>query len=104
LGKLSQKELTTEQLEEIGDVDILMVPVGGGESIVSKDALKIMEQIEPKLVIPMYYKVSGLKEKLEDVSDFLKSLGIKALPAIDKLVIKKKELSEEEAKIIVLNN
>lgn len=104
LGKLSQKELTTEQLESIGNVDILMVPVGGGESIESKEALKVMEQIEPKVVIPMYYKVAGLKENLEDVSGFLKSLGIKELAPVDKLTIKAKELSAEEAKIVVLNN
>lgn len=103
LGKLSQAELSTEQLEEIGETDILMIPIGGGDSLETKVALKIVEQIEPKIVIPMYFKIAGLKEKLEDVSEFLKSLGIKSLPGIDKLSIKKKDLSEEEAKIIVLN-
>ena len=102
LGLLNQTEFSPGQLEEIGDVDILLVPVGGGEAIDSKGAIKVMSQIEPKIIIPMYYKVKGLKPKLEDVGAFLKALGIKSLPAVAKLSIKKKDITQDEAKIIVL--
>lgn len=102
LGLLGQKELTPEQLEKIGDVDILMVPMGGGMALEAGEALKIMSQVEPKITIPMYYKIPGLKLKLEELGRFLKALGIKSLEAQPKLSLKKKDLSEEEAKVIVL--
>lgn len=104
LGDLGQKELTTEQLEKIGQVDILMIPVGGVYTISAKEALKIMSQIEPKIIIPMHYALPKLKVKLEGLEKFLKSLGIKKLEPLNKLTIKKKDLSEEEAKIITLKS
>ena len=103
LGDLGQKELTSEQLERIGEVDILMIPVGGVYTISAKEAVKIMSQIEPKIIIPMHYALPKLKPKLEGVDKFLKIMGIKKIEPLNKLTIKKKELSEEEAKIILLN-
>ncbi|MBM3250866.1 MAG: MBL fold metallo-hydrolase [Candidatus Nealsonbacteria bacterium] len=102
LGDLGQKELTPEQLEEISDVDILMLPVGGIFTTNAEEAIKVMSQIEPKITIPMHYKIPGLNIKLEGVDKFLKTLGIKSLEPLLKLSIKKKEISAEEAKIIVL--
>lgn len=102
LGDLGQKELTDEQLEAIGEVDILMIPVGGVFTISAKEAMKIMSQIEPKIIIPMHYGFPKLKIKLEGVDKFLKSLGIKNLQPQKKLSIKKKDLSPEEAKIVLL--
>ena len=102
LGDLGQKELTEEQLEKIGQIDILMVPVGGVFTISAKEALKIMSQIEPKITIPMHYALPKLKVKLDGLDKFLKSLGIKSIVPENKLTVKKKDLSEEEAKIIVL--
>jgi L-ascorbate metabolism protein UlaG (beta-lactamase superfamily) len=102
LGYLSQKELTEEQLEEIGDVDILMVPVGGNYALSAKEALRIMAQIEPKITVPMNYALPKLKVKLDGLDKFLKSLGIKSITPESKLNIKQKDVSSEEAKIVVL--
>jgi len=102
LGDFGQKELSADQLEKIGDVDILMVPVGGTYTIDSKTASKIISQIEPKIVIPMHYFLPKLKVKLEGVDKFLKTFGIKKIEPLSKLSIKKKDLSPEEAKIVVL--
>ena len=123
LGKLDQKELSSEQLEKIGVVDILMLPIGGLETLNAEEAMKVMAQIEPKITIPMYYKVPKLKinpvrdsggkkkaqtkkisngVKLDTLDKFLKALAIKSLQPLPKLSIKKKELSSEEAKVIVL--
>ena len=104
LGLLGQKDLTPEQLETIGDIDILMVPVGGGEALDSEGAVKIISRIEPKITIPMYYHLPGLKLKLGGVDKFLKVLGIKSLAPLPKLTLKKKDISEEEAKIVVLES
>ncbi|MFA4998867.1 MAG: MBL fold metallo-hydrolase, partial [Candidatus Paceibacterota bacterium] len=102
LGDLGQNELTEDQLEKIGDVDILLVPVGGSVTVSAKEAVKIMAQIEPKITIPMHYQLPKIKSKLDGVDKFLKSLGLKTIAPQDKLTIKKKDISSEEAKIIVL--
>jgi len=102
LGDLGQKELTPEQLDKIGDIDILMIPIGGTYTIDSSEAIKIMSQIEPKITIPMHYHIPKLKIKIDKIDDFLKMLNIKNLEPLPKLVIKKKDISSEEAKIIVL--
>lgn len=103
LGDVGQKELTDEQLETIGDVDILMVPVGGNYTISAKEAIKIISQIEPKITIPMHFQIPKLKSKLDGVEKFLKALGLKSITPEPKLTIKEKDLSPEEAKIVVLS-
>ncbi|MDP2910644.1 MAG: MBL fold metallo-hydrolase [bacterium] len=102
LSDLGQKELTSEQLDRIGDIDILMIPIGGTYTINSAEAIKIMAQIEPKIIIPMHYKIPKLNVKLDEADIFLKALGIKNLEPLPKLSIKKKDISTEEAKIIIL--
>jgi len=102
LGDLGQKELTPEQVEKIGEVDILMIPVGGVYTISAKEAVKIMSQIEPNIVIPMHYQIPKLRIGLEGLDKFLKTMGIKKIESLPKLSIKKKDISSEEAKIIVL--
>jgi L-ascorbate metabolism protein UlaG (beta-lactamase superfamily) len=103
LGDLGQKELTPEQIDKIGQVDILMIPVGGVYTISAKEAVKIMSQIEPNIIIPMHYQLPKLKLKLDGLDKFLKTMGIKKLDSLPKLSIKKKDVLPEEAKIIVLN-
>jgi len=102
LGDFGEKELNDEILEQIGEVDILMIPVGGVYTISAKEALKIMSQIEPRITIPMHYAIPKLKAKLDGVDKFLKTLGVKAIEPSDKLSIKKKDIPAEEAKIVVL--
>jgi len=102
LSDLGQKELTQQQLEEIGEVNILMLPVGGEYTIGAKEASGIVNQIEPQIVIPMHYKIPKLKVKLEEVDKFLKVMGMKTPERLSVLSIKKKNLLENGAKIIVL--
>jgi len=102
LGDLGQKELTEQQLEKIGDVDILMIPVGGTYTISAQEAGKIMSQLEPHITIPMHYGLPNLKIKLDPINNFLKAFGLKSLPSMKKLSIKKKDVATDEAKIIIL--
>ena len=105
LGDLGQKELSDDQLEKIGDIDILMIPVGGMTTISAKEAAKIISEIEPRVVIPMHYHLPKLRtvggRKLEGVDKFLKEMGRKSTEAQPKLLVKKKDLPEE-TKIVVL--
>ncbi len=104
LGDLGQNELTTEQLERIGENDILMIPVGGTYTIDLKAITKVLSQIEPKIIIPMHYQIPGLKIKLDGVDKFLKTMGVKSIDPLPKLSIKNKDISAEEAKIIILKH
>ncbi|KPJ57104.1 hypothetical protein AMJ49_02205 [Parcubacteria bacterium DG_74_2] len=109
LGDFGQKELTERQINKIGDVDILMIPIGGiphqnqkRGTISAKEAVKVMSQIEPKITIPMHYRIPNLKIKLDGLEKFFRPLGIKEVKPLPKLSIKKRNLSPEEAKIIIL--
>lgn len=106
LGDLGQTQLTEEQLDAIGEVDILMIPVGGTHTIGAKEAVEIIGQIEPKITIPMHYNVKGLKVKLAGVDSFLKELGQKNLKTQEKLTIKQNNLPdpEEKMEIVVLQS
>ncbi len=104
LGAMNQKELTSEQLEEIGEVDILMIPVGGDTVLPPKEAAEIVSQIEPKLVIPMFYKIPKINLKLENLDKFLKIMGIQKTEPQKKLKVSKKDLPKEETEIVVLES
>ncbi len=68
--------LTTEQGEEVGDVHVLLLPVGGGSTINASAAAEVIRQIEPKVVIPMHYKTPVIKRELAPVDNFMKEMGI----------------------------
>lgn len=89
-----------EILEELGDVDILIIPGGGEPFIKQEAAAKLVRQIEPRVVIPSFFKVTGLKRKSEDAADFLKELGLKAEPT-EKFSAKRKELGEKMQAVIL---
>ncbi|MFH1585078.1 MAG: MBL fold metallo-hydrolase [Patescibacteria group bacterium] len=102
LGDLGQTELSSEQVEQIGQVDVLFVPVGGTFTIDAKEAAHIVGQIEPRLVIPMHYAVPHLKVKLEGVERFLKVMGVRETEPQQKLLLKKKDLPAEGTHVVVL--
>lgn len=102
LSDLGQKELTPEQLELIGEVDILMIPVGSTHSLDAKMASQIISQIEPRIVIPMHYKLPKLKINLDGVDKFLKVMGAEGTKPEKKLKITSTHLPVEETKIVVL--
>jgi L-ascorbate metabolism protein UlaG (beta-lactamase superfamily) len=94
LGDLGET-LTTDELEALGNVDVLLVPVGGGYTINAPSAAKVVSETEPKIVIPMHYRVEGLKFDLEPVSNFLKEMGKEGVEPLTKLIITKEKLPEE---------
>ena len=100
LGDLGQKELNEDQLEAVGEVDVLMVPVGGNYTVDYKSAAHIVNQIEPRVVIPMAYYLPGLKVKLDKIDLFFKEIGISPKEKIDKLKMTKKDLPPEEMEVV----
>lgn len=92
-------------LDTIGEVDILMVPVGGFYTIDAEEAVNLVKKIEPSIVIPMHYNSEKLNQKnfdkLTPVNDFTKKFGLDHIGPISKLIYKKEEI-EQEMKVIVL--
>ncbi len=85
--------LTSEQAEEIGDVDVLMLPVGGVRTINASVAAQIVRQLEPKVVVPMHYKTPApIDWDLEPVDKFLKEIGVKEISPQTKLSLTKSNL------------
>jgi len=67
--------LTAEQVEELENVDVLLLPTGGVSTINAPMATEVVRQLEPKAVIPMHYKTEALRRELEPVEKFLKEIG-----------------------------
>lgn len=105
LGDLGHT-LSEEMVGEIGDIDILMVPVGGEFTIGPKDAATVVSAIDPYYVFPMHYKLSGMNEenfsKLEPVESFLKESGL-PVENLPKFSVKKEDIIEDQStKVIIL--
>lgn len=101
LGDLGQKKLTQEQLEELNACDILLIPVGGVYTIEASDAPDIITQLEPKIIIPMHYKLDGLKYDLAGVEQFLSVMGKENLEKSSKLSISREKLPEEPEVVVL---
>ncbi len=101
LSDLGQQRLTEAQVGAIGDVDILFVPVGGVYTIGAREAAHVVNQIEPRIVIPMHYRLPGLKVNVEPADPFFKEMGM-AAETTARLTLKKKDLPVDETKIVQL--
>ncbi len=103
LGDLGHK-LTETELEEVNGVDILFIPVGGTYTIDDNEAIEVIGQIEPRIIIPMHYKTADMRPEFGieiTVDDFLKAIGEEGNKAKDRLIISKDKLPEER-EIVVL--
>lgn len=104
LGDLGH-ELTTEQLEEIGSVDVLLCPVGGGFTINAEQAASVIRTIEPSYVIPMHYNTprhdQDLFADVKPLQNFLNIFGFAPQP-VDKLEIASRSQLPEETQLVLL--
>jgi L-ascorbate metabolism protein UlaG (beta-lactamase superfamily) len=100
LGRLGHVP-TQSQVEDLGTVDILLVPVGGGGSLSPAQASEVISLFEPSIVIPMYYKVPELQIKLGSLNRFLKEMGLEKIDSRELLKASRGSLSEETQVIIL---
>lgn len=84
--------LTSEQVEEIDKVDVLLLPVGGVSTIDAPMAAEVIRQLEPKAVVPMHYKTGVISRALDPVENFLKEMGIDDIHSQPKLSFTKSNL------------
>ena len=83
------------QIEALGTVDVLLVPVGGGKGLNAAQAAEIISLIEPSIVVPMHYRVGKVKVKLDPLSRFLKEMGLGIVNSEPNLKVIKSSLPEE---------
>lgn len=100
LGDLAQVPTQT-QIESLGAVDIVLVPVGGGTGLNATQAAEIVSLIEPSIIVPMHYQTDSIALKLEPVAKFLKQMGLEAPPPETTLKITKSGLPSE-SKVVLL--
>jgi len=94
LGAIDTPELKKETVEELGEIDILFVPIGGDGVLTPAEAYRLAVSLESKLIIPMHYDDKTLKL-------FLKEGGVTD-GAIEKLTVKKKDVEGKEGEIVIL--
>jgi L-ascorbate metabolism protein UlaG (beta-lactamase superfamily) len=98
LGALSDAALPHDAREALDTIDILFVPVGGGEVLNAGQAEKLCVLLEPNVIVPMHWSGIGEKGALDS---FLKEGG-RTVEKVDKLTIKKKEAQEKGGTIVVV--
>jgi len=94
--------LEAKQLERLAGTDILLVPVGGHYTLDAKRAIEAINQIEPKIVIPMHYQLPGLKFDLNTVDDFVKAIGLAPVYE-DKFKVSRRDLDSENLQLVILS-
>jgi L-ascorbate metabolism protein UlaG (beta-lactamase superfamily) len=91
LGDLGHP-LSGKQIEEIGNLDVLLIPVGGGTTITAAQAAALIRTIEPKIVVPMHYKTPALTKELDSIDKFLKEMGLTEIVPQPKITVNKSNL------------
>ncbi len=90
------------QIEALEQVNILLVPVGGGNSLNAAQASEVVSMLEPNFVIPMHYHIPGLKLELENVERFLKEMGVTDPSEESSLKVNLGNLPEETETVLLI--
>ena len=93
--------LQEEQLEEVADADLLLVPIGGQHTINATQAAEVISQVEPHIVIPMHYSPT-IGDAANPLDKFCREMGIEAINPQPKLSITRSALPAE-AQVVILS-
>lgn len=96
LGTLGSTDIPASAKQELDNIDILFLPIGGEGMLDYASAYKLAVQLEPKVIIPMHYDASTLKS-------FLKEAASEKTEPMDKFTVKKKDIDGKEGEIVVLS-
>ncbi|MEO8956974.1 MAG: MBL fold metallo-hydrolase [Ktedonobacteraceae bacterium] len=97
--------LQEEQLEEVADADVLLIPIGGHHTINATQAAEVISQVEPRVIIPMHYRtaaVEGQRDSLDPLDKFCREMGVEMNPQ-PKLVVTRNNLPAE-AQVVILSH
>lgn len=102
LGDLGT-DLDQKQMESLGSVDILMIPIGGKYTLDYKKAIDLVRKIEPAIIIPMHYKISGSTLDIDNEKKFCNQIGNCSKTKVAKINLKKKDLENKMMEVIIMN-
>lgn len=100
-GDLGTK-LSDDQIDEIGTVDVVLLPVGGTYTIDAGEAAEVVKALDPKIVIPMHYRLPGLKVDISEADDFISKIGLTP-ESVDSLDVSRLSLPEDGMRLVVLD-
>jgi L-ascorbate metabolism protein UlaG (beta-lactamase superfamily) len=107
LGDLGHT-LQESQLEEVADADVLLIPIGGQDTLDATQAAEVISQVEPRIVIPMHYRPAVLeggmeskREALDPLNKFCREMGIEAVNPQPKLTVTRNSLPAEMQVVIL---
>ena len=89
------------QIEALEQVNVLLVPVGGGNSLNAAQAAELVSMLEPNIVIPMHYQIPALEVKLDGVERFLNEMGVTD-PTEDTSLKVSSTAASEETEVVLL--
>ena len=95
--------LAREQVEQIGAVDVLLVPVGGTYTIDASAATSVVSSLKPSIAIPMHYKTDRINFPIEGVDEFLEAMGGGTRVDDHTLEVKKQDVEGGETRVLVLD-
>ena len=95
LGDLSIVPTQAQVEEALGEVDVLLIPVGGGESLTASQASEVVSLLEPHIVIPMHYQMPEISLELDPVGKFLKEMGLDKVTPQEVLKVSRSGLPDE---------
>ncbi len=101
LGDIGQAPSSKVE-EELGDIGVLFIPVGGVSTIDGSIAAEIVRSLVPKIVVPMHYKTHALLRDLDTIDTFLKKMGIKEIAPQPKLTVTRSNLPPS-TQVVVLD-
>lgn len=89
------------EVEALGPINVLLVPVGGGKALNSGQAGEVISLIEPSIVVPMHYQLPNSPIELDPLDQFLKEMGVSSADEIDTLKVTSSSLNEETQVVIL---
>jgi L-ascorbate metabolism protein UlaG (beta-lactamase superfamily) len=101
LGDLNTVPTQAMVEESLSSVDVLLIPVGGGESLSAAQAAEVVSLLEPHIVIPMHYRFKGSNLKLDGVAKFLKEMGLDKADEQEVLKLERSGLPEETQVVLL---
>lgn len=102
LGRL-RRQLAENEIDALGHVDVLAVSVGGGDGLEAQAAAKLVNALEPAIVVPVRYAVAGVDGEYEPVDRFAREMGLaEGWAAQPKLNLTGSLPTNEETRVVVL--
>ena len=102
LGDISMP-MTTRMIDELKPVDVVLVPTGGHCTLDLDQVYQTLQDLDPKIVIPMHYKTEGINVDVDSIDNFVRRMGLDEIQAQPRLVVTSTNLGTD-MRVVVMTN